>query len=329
MATISIDPALFRDDAILPDTAAMNARLADIFASAPSILDIGHLAVRARRRASEGLLGNEKPDPDATWMTATWQGRQVQVRVFRPGAAHPAGVLLHIHGGGHTLGGADAQDQMLSGLARRLGIVVVSVDYRLAPEHPWPHPADDCETAARWLIWSASALFGTDRLLIMGDSAGAHLSAITLLRVRDGLGRCPFIAANLIYGVFDMGGTPSTRAWGERILVISTPIVTYFNNNLLPPDQFDLAARQAPAISPLYADLRDLCPALFTIGTADPLVDDSLFMASRWAVAGNHAELAVYPGGVHAFIALPDLTITRQAWARMDTFLATALAAAH
>jgi len=193
----------------------------------------------------------------------------------------------------------------------------VSVGYRLAPEHPHPAGPDDCEAAALWLAANVEREFGGDVLAVGGESAGAHLSAVTLLRLRDRHGLAPFRAALLTYGQYDFAFTPSVRRWGARNLVLSTPIITQFVDWFAPPQ-----LRADPDLSPLHADLRDMPPALFTVGTLDPLLDDSLllFMAARWTAAGNRAELAVYPGGVHAFNAFP-IAIAGEANARMVRFL--------
>ena len=97
------------------------------------------------------------------------------MRIIAP--ENPRGVYLHIHGGGWTWGTADEQDPWLDRLAERCGLAVVSVEYRLAPENPYPAAPDDCEAAALWLIREAESRFGTSRLFIGGESAGAHLSA--------------------------------------------------------------------------------------------------------------------------------------------------------
>lgn len=233
---------------------------------------------------------------------------EVPVRMVVPDDV--GGVYLHLHGGGWTLGAADQQDLLLDLFATRLGVAVVSVDYRLAPEHPYPAAPDDCEAVATWLVEHARDELGSDRLLIGGESAGAHLAAVTLLRLRDRHRAADrFLAANLVFGMYDFGLTPSVRRWGDRNLVLSTPIIEWFAQGFLggmaPED------RQRPDVSPLHADLTGLPPALFTVGDLDPLLDDSLFMASRWHLAGNDAELAVYPGSIHAFTAFPHALATR------------------
>ena len=111
--------------------------------------------------------------------------------------------------------------------------------------------------------------------------------------------------------------TPSQRSSPDAV-GIPTPVIEQLYGHALPG--LDAEARRDPAISPLYADLHDLPPALLTVGTADPLLDDSLFLAARWRAAGNAAELAVYPECIHGFTALPT-GLAAAANARIDAFL--------
>src|SRR6516162_7600576 len=146
--------------------------------------------------------------------------------------------------------------------------------------------------------------------------AGGHLTAVTILRMRDRHGYTGFRGANIVYGAFDLSMTPSQRLFGDTRLVLRTTDMQQFYNAFLPT----ITDRRVPDISPLYADLRNLCHALFTVGTKDALLDDTLFMHARWVAAGNEAELAVYPGGAHGFTLFPN-DLSRSAIARMDAFL--------
>ena len=146
--------------------------------------------------------------------------------------------------------------------------------------------------------------------------AGGHLAAVTVLRLRDRHGYTGFRGANLVYGAFDMSMTPSQRRFGETRLVLRTSDIVQFANAFLPA----ITERRDPDISPLFADLHGLCPALFSVGTADALLDDSLFMHARWLAAGNAAELAIHPGGAHGFTLFPN-KLAQQAEARMAAFL--------
>ncbi len=208
------------------------------------------------------------------------------------------------------------QDPMLERIADNTGQAVVAVEYRLAPEHPYPAGPDDCEGAAVWLLRNAEEEFGPDALTIGGESAGGHLTAVPILRMRDRYGYTGFRGANIVYGAFDLSMTQSQRLFGNTRLVLRTIDMQQFYNAFLPT----IMDRRAPDISPLYADLKNLCPALFTVGTQDALLDDTLFMHARWAVAGNDAELAIYPGGAHGFTLFPN-DLSKSATGRMDAFM--------
>jgi acetyl esterase/lipase len=220
----------------------------------------------------------------------------VSVRVFRPEGAARA-VYLDIHGGGFYLGTASMGDIRNARCAETLGVAVVSVEYRLAPEHPWPAGPDDCETAARWLLEHAADEFGADRLLIGGASAGANLAVATLLRVRDKHDAVDrFVGANLLYGPYDLSNySPSGRIHEQPSAVFRPQYMGHVPRE----------ARTNPDISPLYADLHDMPSALFSVGTRDGLFEDSVAMAARWAAAGNECELDVYPDAPHGFDAFP------------------------
>jgi acetyl esterase/lipase len=239
----------------------------------------------------------------------------IPIRVMTPETVN--GVYLHFHGGGMTMGSALAMDGRNWQIAEASKVAVVSVDYRLAPEHPFPAGADDCEAAALWLIDNAKAEFGTDRLLVGGESAGAYFSLLTMVRLRDRLGGTPpFAGVDLCYGAYDLGGTPST------ILQIGkVPYATGDGNNrrhYLPGRSIEES--RDPAISPLWAPLHDLPPTLITVGTADWLLDDSLFLAARLEAAGSPVELAVYPEGPHGIEGSPTV-LGKLARDRLHAFL--------
>ena len=313
--TRPFDRALFRSDAIAPETAKLNEQMIALLTSQPEWWIVGPEAFRSARRRGEGPFPAPVMSVRARTITITGKdGNVVPLRVIAP--ASPRGIYLHIHGGGWVLGGSDMQDPMLERIADNTGQAVVSVEYRLAPEHPYPAGPDDCEAAAAWLLQNAKKEFGTDAMTIGGESAGGHLSAVTILRMRDRHGYTGFRGANLVYGAFDMSLTPSQRQFGNTRLVLRTIDIQQFANAFLPT----ITDRRVPDISPLYADLKDLCPALFSVGTKDALLDDTLFMHARWIAAGNDAELAIYPGGAHGFTLFPN-DLSRAASARMDAFL--------
>ena len=312
-----LDARLFRPEAIAPEVAALNERVEKAMAGMRPVYEVGAAETRAAREAGGGLWGPIQTVDAAEARVIPGPAGELGLRVLVPDVVRA--VYLHLHGGGWVLGAAHHADVRNWEMARHCGVAVVSVDYRLAPEAPYPAGPDDCEAAALWLAEHARAEFGSDRLLIGGESAGAHLSAVTLLRMRDRHGFTGFAAANLVFGMYDLGFTPSVRRWGERNLILNTPLIEWFTASFVgDADSGD------PDVSPLRADLRGLPPALFSVGTLDPLLDDSLFMHARWRAAGSDAELAAYPGGIHGFTLFP-IPLARQANEHAEAFLRAAL----
>jgi acetyl esterase/lipase len=178
---------------------------------------------------------------------------------------------------------------------------------------------------ARWLLDHGEAELGSRRLLLGGESAGGYMAAAVLLRLRDELDAARRVdGVNLVYGVFDWGLSPSQR--GARAStgpdMLTPDGIEVFGECYLPGTTLD--ERRDPAISPAFADLHDLAPAFFSVGSADHLLDDTLLTATRWVAAGNEAELFVAPDMPHGFQAFP-CAITK-AWAtEVDAWFARVL----
>ena len=300
------------DDDTLAETRAANDRMAAAMANV-RMEDVPPAKVRAARESGRSAFPLPVADPRAETPTITGPAGDIPLRIIR--AAQPDGVFLHIHGGGFTYGSPREYDDFLRVIVDRMNLTVVSVDYRLAPEHPFPAGADDCEAAALWFLDHAADL-GGGPLFIGGESAGANLVVTTLLRLRDRHGLTPFAGAHLCYGWYDLGLTPSMRNWGAESLVLSTPHSEWLAEGYAPGRTRD--ERRDPAVSPLHASLHDLPPTQFSVGTRDALVDDTMFLAARWWMAGNDTTLDVYPEGMHGFDSLPN----RMAALALDRYVA-------
>lgn len=317
--THALDPNVFTDAAVPDEIKQINAGIIALTKDMPNWWEVGAQTVRDARAKGEGVFPAPVKSDRAKWIEISGPAGKIKLRVLAPEKSR--GVYLHIHGGGHVLGAADQQDRLLELIADATQLTAISVEYRLAPEHPYPAGPDDCEAAALWVADNLRD-FGGDAYAIGGESAGAHLSALTILRLRDTHGRTPFKAANLVFGVFDLGLTPSARQFGNERLVLRTLDIEKFGAAFLPG--LDDEQKRDPQLSPLFADLRGLCPAFFTIGTKDALLDDTMFMHARWIAAGNAAELDVYPGACHGFIAFPS-SQTAQSIKAQTVFLNRAL----
>jgi acetyl esterase/lipase len=215
-------------------------------------------------------------------------------------------VYLHFHGGGMVAGAPEMMDIGSVQMAKTYGVAVVSVDYRKAPEHPYPAGPDDGVAVAAWLLEQAESEFGSGRIFLGGESAGGYMTAAVLLRIRDELDAIDrILGANLVFGVYDWGRSPSQRGLRphDGPDVLSPEGILWFTECYVPDRTDD--ERRDPAISPAFADLSGLPPALFSVGSTDHLVDDTLMMASRYAAYGNDTELFVAPDMPHGFMAFP------------------------
>lgn len=228
-------------------------------------------------------------------------GGDLAIRIYTPpgAAARPRGLVLYCHGGGFVLGDLDAYDCVCRSICHDSGCIVVSVDYRLAPEHPFPAAVDDCYAALVWTALHAEEL-GADpqRLAVCGDSAGGNLAAVLALLARqDG----PAVRYQvLIYPVTSEtpGVLPSHAQFGEGYVLSLKAMQTfsyhYFGNSARAPD-----FRGAPLLA---SDLAGLPPALILVGAYDVLRDDGAVYGDRLAEAGVPVTLVEYRGLSHGFI---------------------------
>jgi len=301
------------DEALL----AAVAQLETMLRAMPPVGSMTAQQMRAQEEQQAALNPGAAKRDDAEERAVAGPAGDVQLRILAP-ASQPAAVYIHIHGGGWIGGRHDRRDPFLHDLGMRINAIVVSVAYRLAPEHPFPAAQDDCEAAVAWVVDHAQQEFGTWTVVIGGESAGAHLAAATLLRMRDRHGYTGFAAADLRYGGYDLRLTPSVRHW-------QGPFLDRATLDWLVPQVIGALPVDDPDVSPLLADLRDLPPALFTVGTGDSLLDDSVLMWARWRTAGNQADLAIHPGAPHGFDLMP-LPVGEMARARAAAFVSGCIA---
>lgn len=232
-------------------------------------------------------------------------GGPVGVRIYTPhGGTAPKPVLVWFHGGGWVIGDLDTADPTARALAEASGAMVVSVDYRLAPEHRFPAAADDCFAAVAWVLEHADGL-GVDRthVAVGGDSAGANLAAAITLMARDRGG--PDLAFQLlVYPALDPGmATPSYRDNGEGYLLRSSTMAWFWDCYLGPDGD-----RHNPYAAPVHAkDLHGLPPALVITAEYDPLRDEGEAYGAALAANGVRTTVTRYDGEIHGFFGTSEV----------------------
>ncbi|MDP3737898.1 MAG: alpha/beta hydrolase fold domain-containing protein [Hyphomonadaceae bacterium] len=239
----------------------------------------------------------------------SWKGQTFDIRILTP-EGPVRGVYIDYHGGGWSIGTAAMDDRVNARIARDSRLAVVSVDYTLIPLTTLEPMIVQCAAAADWVFEHSSKEFGSEAMFIGGESAGAHLAACSMLRLRET--RRDFDRLRgvvLFYGPFDLSCTPSVRAATAETLVLHGPSIFHGIGKLTEERGED--QRRDPAISPAYADLHGLPPGLLLCGTIDPLIDDSRLMATRWQAQSGNAELVVIEDAPHAFNRLPTAVAER------------------
>lgn len=245
-------------------------------------------------------------------------GGAMRLRIYTPEGGRPRPALVYFHGGGWVVCNLDTHDEVCRAIARQSGAVVVSADYRLAPEHKFPAPLEDVCAAALWVAANAERL-GIDarRIAVGGDSAGGTLAAVVALRCRDEGG--PALALQvLVYPVTNLAAfdTASYREFAEGYHLSRAQMEWFRGHYLARPED---AAH--PHASPLLApDLGGLPPALVITAECDPLRDEGEAYAERLVAAGVPVTLTRYPGTIHPFFSLAGvLPEGREAIAQVAT----------
>jgi acetyl esterase len=247
----------------------------------------------------------------------------VAARVYEP-VAEPAGTIVYYHGGGWVLGTLDSCDAVCRALAVESGCRVVSVDYRLAPEHRFPAAPNDAYDA---LVWIAGSVAHGGPLVVAGDSAGGNLAAVVALRARDEDGP-PIALQVLIYPVVDHDMTTgSYEQYGEAELLLNRLAMIWFWDHYVP----DVAGRSHPHASPLRADDHSgLPPAYVLVAEYDPLRDEGLAYAAKLDAAGVPVALRRFDDQIHAFFMMVTLMESADiAVAEVGAAIRDACGAAH
>ena len=246
-------------------------------------------------------------------------GHDMRARLYRPAEPGPLPLTLFAHGGGWTFGSIDTHDGNMRRIALAAGCAVLGIDYRLAPEHPFPTPLDDVMAA---LAFAESGALGdkidVSRLAVAGDSAGANLALAALLRRRDE-GGPPLRAAALFYGCFvpDLE-TASQRRLGNGEWQLTAEMMGWYWRNFLGTADFDTNSLAAP----YRADLTGLPPLYLLAAGLDPLLDDTVMLAEKLAQADVPFRFDHVPGVVHGYLRMAnELTAARRSIAAAGEFL--------
>jgi acetyl esterase len=266
-----------------------------------------HEQTPAEARAAMGALAAMGQYPDElasiTDLSIPGPAGEIPARAYRPQSAEPLPALVYIHGGGWVIGDIESHDSICQQLSTQIPAVVVSVDYRLAPEHPYPAALQDCFAATRWVHGHGSDL-GADssRLAVAGDSAGGNLAALVCVKARDEGG--PALAFQLlVYPATDLTNSyPSYEENGEGYLLTKDSMRWFVDHYISEAD------RKNPDASPMYVeDLSGLPPALVITAEFDPLRDEGEAYAARLREAGVPAIATRYDGMIHAFFGMDRL----------------------
>lgn len=234
---------------------------------------------------------------------------EVPLRLFRPvddarqesSASTDLPVLVYFHGGGWLMGDLDTHDTLCRELANGSGCAVVSVDYRMAPEHRFPAAVDDCIAATYWVQREAAALgLDASRIAVGGDSAGGNLAAVVAIAARDA-GDLPLQFQLLIYPATDMRRIAPSHATNGQGYLLTSDTMTYFHDHYITDPAHDLDWRASPL---LHRDLSRLPPSLVLVAGYDPLRDEGIMYAQKLTESGNRASLISFERQIHGFITM-------------------------
>jgi acetyl esterase len=227
---------------------------------------------------------------------------QIRVRVYTPQGSAPFPVLVFFHGGGFVIGSIELYDEFCRELTNGAGSIVVSVDYRLAPEHKFPAAVEDCYAATKWVAENAKSIDGdATHIAVGGDSAGGNLAAVVALIARDSK-KLPLVFQVLIYPVTGAGYDTQSARENATGYFLTRDDMIWFDSLYLRSD----ADRDNPRVSPLHAKtLSGLPPALVITAEFDPLRDDGEAYADKLRKSGVTVVCTRYNGMIHGFLVMP------------------------
>jgi acetyl esterase len=265
----------------------------------------------ARATIRSRFVSNPAPEPvaEVVDLAVPIDGGSVDVRVYRPEAVGSLPILVYAHGGGFVFCDLDSHDGLCRSLANLIPAVVISVGYRLAPEHAWPTAAEDVYAVTQWAAQHAGDFGGdAERVVVGGDSAGGNLAAVTALMARDRGG--PDLAGQLLlYPVIAADfRTESHRLFGTGYYNPRAALQWYWDQYV--PEHAD---RDHPYASPLKARLDDLPAAVVVLAGHDPCHDEAMAYADALEAAGVVTSRCPFEGGIHGFMTMPMLDIAQEA----------------
>jgi acetyl esterase len=306
-----------------PEIAALLSALNDGF---PRVETMTAPQLRAVIRGRAQRLQNPEPVAEVVDRTVPGPAGQINTRIYWPtGLSGSSPIVVFAHGGGFVFCDLDSHDDLCRAMTNGVGAIVVSVDYRLAPEWVWPAAVEDVYAVADWAAAQADEL-GADRarIVVAGDSAGGNLATVSALLARDRDG--PEIAGQLLmYPTLAADfGTESYRRFGDGYYNTATAMAWYWDQYVPSP-----ADRGHPTASPLQAELVGLPPTVVITAGFDPLCSEGESYAKALAEASVTTIYRNYPGAIHGFMTMPSLSICRKArelaWADLSALLSRSL----
>lgn len=284
-----------RDPALRPDVRAF----LEAMAAAPRPIFTAQLLASIRTMPMDAMAMLDLPIGDVAIMqdvVMPGPGGDIALRLFDARAERgPGPALVFFHGGGFVVGGIDTHAAMAAEIARRLDVAVISVEYRLAPEHPWPAAPDDAEAAARWIA-ANGATFGRvfTGLILCGDSAGGNLALVSMLALRDRPAPLPVIMQLLLYpGTDQRRDYESARGFADGYGLEAVNMRLYDEHYAADPLHW--------RASPLLGDLAGTPPTLLVTAQFDPLRDEGRAYAARAVLAGVRTRYLELAGTIHGF----------------------------